>query len=75
MAFYAVFIAVWAIVGSGLGFGWPYAAGLVTAAAIALWHYTLINDRSREGCFRAFRLNHWVGFAVFAGVVAQYALH
>ena len=24
--------------------------------------------RSREGCFKAFRLNHWLGFAVFAGV-------
>jgi 4-hydroxybenzoate polyprenyltransferase len=25
--------------------------------------------RSREGCFKAFRLNHWVGAAVFAGTV------
>ena len=74
MAFYAVFIAIWAIVGGQLGFGWPYAAGLVAAAAIALWHYTLIRDRTREGCFRAFRLNHWVGFAVFCGVAAQSAL-
>jgi 4-hydroxybenzoate polyprenyltransferase len=41
------------------------------AAAIAAWHGTLIRVRSREGCFRAFRLNHWLGFAVFAGVVAE----
>jgi 4-hydroxybenzoate polyprenyltransferase len=34
----------------------------------------LIRTRSREGCFRAFRLNHWLGFAVFAGIVAQFAL-
>ncbi len=74
MASYAVFIAVWALVGARLGFGWPYAVGLVAAAAIALWHYTLIRDRTREGCFRAFRLNHWVGFAVFAGVAAQFLL-
>jgi 4-hydroxybenzoate polyprenyltransferase len=44
------------------------------AAALAqvVWHATLIRDRSREGCFKAFRLNHWVGFAVFVGVVLSY---
>ncbi len=75
MAFYAVFLAIWAVVGSRLGYGWPYAAGLLAAGAIALWHYTLIKDRTREGCFRAFRLNHWVGFAVFCGVAGRFALH
>ena len=74
MAFYAVFLAIWTAVGARLGYGWPYAAGLVAAAAVALWHYTLIRDRTREGCFRAFRLNHWVGFAVFCGVAVQFAL-
>jgi 4-hydroxybenzoate polyprenyltransferase len=74
MAFYAAFLIVWAIVGARLGFDWPYDLGLVAAAAIALWHYTLIKGRTREGCFRAFRLNHWIGFAVFAGVAAQFFL-
>jgi len=73
MAFYAAFIAIWAGLGARLGYGWPYFAGLAAAAAIALWHYTLIRTRSREGCFRAFRLNHWLGFAVFAGVVVALA--
>jgi 4-hydroxybenzoate polyprenyltransferase len=71
MGFYVLFIAVWAALGAHLGFGWPYFAGLAVAAGIAAWHYTLIRNRSREGCFRAFRLNHWLGFAVFAGVVAN----
>jgi 4-hydroxybenzoate polyprenyltransferase len=74
MAFYAAYLAVWAALGLHLGLGWPYFTGLGVAAAIAGWHYTLIRDRSREGCFRAFRLNHWLGFVVFAGVVAHYAL-
>ncbi len=74
MAFYAAFIAIWAALGAGLGLAWPYYAGLAVASAIALWHYTLIRTRTREGCFRAFRLNHWVGFAVFAGVVVDFAL-
>ncbi len=74
MLFYAAFLAIWAWLGSGLGAGWPYFAGLAAAGAIAGWHYTLIRTRTREGCFRAFRLNHWLGFAVFAGVVADFAL-
>ncbi|MEX1167421.1 MAG: 4-hydroxybenzoate octaprenyltransferase, partial [Hydrogenophaga sp.] len=26
-------------------------------------------DRTRDGCFKAFRQNHWLGFTVFVGVV------
>ena len=74
MAFYAIFIASWAALGARLGYRWPYFAGLAVAAAIALWHFTLIRTRSRDGCFRAFRLNHWLGFAVFAGVLTHFAL-
>jgi 4-hydroxybenzoate polyprenyltransferase len=69
MLFYALYLAVWAGLGAQLGFGGAYFTGLAAAAAIAAWHYTLIRARSREGCFRAFRVNHWLGFAVFAGVV------
>jgi 4-hydroxybenzoate polyprenyltransferase len=74
MACYGAFIAIWGVLGARLGLGWPYALGLVAAVAIAGWHYALIRDRSREGCFRAFRLNHWLGFAVYAGIVADYAM-
>jgi 4-hydroxybenzoate polyprenyltransferase len=74
MAFYAAFLAIWAGVGIYLGLGAAYFAGLVAAAAIAAWHYTLIRERTREGCFRAFTANHWLGFAVFAGVAAAYAM-
>ena len=70
MAFYAAFLLIWAALGWQLGLGRPYFVGLTVAGATALWHYTLIRDRTRDGCFRAFRLNHWVGFAVFVGVVA-----
>jgi len=73
MVFYVLYLVVWAALGARLHFGWPYFGGLGVAALIAGWHYTLIRDRSRDGCFRAFRLNHWVGFAVFAGAALQYA--
>jgi 4-hydroxybenzoate polyprenyltransferase len=74
MAFYGAYLAIWALIGSDLGYGWPYDTGIAIAALIACWHLTLIRERTREGCFRAFRLNHWIGCAVFAGVVAQHAL-
>jgi len=40
----------------------------------AVWHFSLIKGRTREGCFKAFRLNHWVGATVFAGIAVGYAL-
>jgi 4-hydroxybenzoate polyprenyltransferase len=40
----------------------------------AAWHGWLIRNREREACFKAFRLNHWLGFAVFAGIAASYAI-
>jgi 4-hydroxybenzoate polyprenyltransferase len=70
MACYAMFVASWAALGAAIHLAWPWFAGLAVAAALAAWHWTLIRARSREGCFRAFRLNHWIGFAAFAGVVA-----
>ena len=74
MICYAVYLLIWAaVLASRIS---PVALGLSMAAATAqaAWHYTMIKDRAREGCFRAFRLNHWLGFTVFAGVVAGYAI-
>ena len=68
MAFYAVYLGLWGVLGARIGLGWGYGAGLVVAAAQAIWHFTLIRGRTREGCFRAFKQNHWLGFAVFAGI-------
>ena len=42
------------------------------ALAIAGYHYTLIRTRTREGCFRAFNHNNWLGAAVFAGIAGEY---
>ncbi|WP_374586333.1 4-hydroxybenzoate octaprenyltransferase [Ideonella dechloratans] len=69
MTFYVVYLGLWAWVGERLGLAWPYQLGIGVAAAQVVWHGWLIRHRSREGCFQAFRLNHWVGAAVFAGTV------
>jgi 4-hydroxybenzoate polyprenyltransferase len=74
MGFYAAYLALWAGLGLHLGLAaGPFLAGMGVAAAQAMWHFTLIRQRSREGCFLAFRQNHWLGFAVFAGVAAALA--
>ena len=74
MLFYSLYLVSWALLGRGLGLGAWYLAGIAVAAAQALWHFTLIRGRTREGCFKAFRLNHWLGFAVFAGTALDLAL-
>ena len=74
MGFYGAYLLSWGWIGHSLGLGGWFIAGLAVAGAQAAWHWTLIRDRTREGCFRAFRANHWVGFAVFAGVVADLSL-
>ena len=71
MFFYAAFLGVWGVVLDATQKP-LLLAGLAAAALQAAWHFLLIKDRSREGCFKAFRLNHWVGFAVFAGLVLSY---
>jgi 4-hydroxybenzoate polyprenyltransferase len=74
MGCYAVFLVSWAwLLGPQLARA-PWALALVAAGLQALWHFTLIRGRTREGCFRAFGLNHWLGFTVFLGVAGGYAL-
>lgn len=67
MVFYATYLAVWGVLLDAPHKPWVQ-VGLAAAAAQAAWHFVLIKDRTREGCFKAFRLNHWVGFAVFTGL-------
>jgi 4-hydroxybenzoate polyprenyltransferase len=74
MVFYAVYLVSWALLGRMLGLGAWFLTGIGVAALQALWHFTLIRTRSRDGCFAAFRANHWLGFAVFAGVATDLAI-
>ena len=71
---YAVYVGGMVVVGRALHLGPAYYGGLAVAAACAAYHGWLVRGRDRDRCFVAFRHNHWLGFAVFAGVVADYAL-
>lgn len=73
MACYAVYLGLLVWVGRMQGLGTFFYGGVLAATLLALWHYVLIRKRERAGCFRAFLSNHWVGLAIFAGTVADYA--
>ena len=72
MGCYAVTLALLAWAGHMAHLHWIFYAGLLVAASIAGYHYTLIKGREREPCFKAFLHNNWFGAAVFAGIAAGY---
>lgn len=72
MLCYAAMLAVLVLIGMKLQFGLYYYLGLGAAGMLMLYHYTLIRERSRDGCFKAFLHNNWVGGAIFAGIAADY---
>ena len=74
MGFYLVYLASWTWLGLRLGLGRWFLLGIAAALAQVAWHYLLIKDRSRDGCFKAFRENHWLGFTVFVGTAVDLAL-
>ena len=70
LSFYLVQLAIWSWAIVPQTNAWAWWLGVVVVLAQVVWHATLIKDRTREGCFKAFRANHWVGFTLFAAVVA-----
>jgi 4-hydroxybenzoate polyprenyltransferase len=73
MLCYALFLAAMAAIGVWAAYGPFYQAGVAVAALVAAYHYTLIRDRAREGCFKAFLHNNWIGAAIFAGIALDSA--
>ncbi|MBC7548501.1 MAG: 4-hydroxybenzoate octaprenyltransferase [Polaromonas sp.] len=73
MLSYVIFLSIWAqalwsIIGSAI-----YLIAIGCALLQALWHGWLIRKRQREACFKAFRMNHWLGLTVFVGVALALA--
>lgn len=71
---YLLYLSIWGFALDGRVQSAIFYVAIAVALVQVAWHYTMIRTRSREGCFKAFRLNHWLGFTVFAGIVAGYAL-
>lgn len=67
-------LVVLSLTAQQLALAWTFDVALVLVAMLFAWQQWLIRDRERNACFRAFVNNNWVGAAVFAGIVAHYAL-
>jgi 4-hydroxybenzoate polyprenyltransferase len=74
MLCYLVYMGIWAMALAQYALGAMFYVAFALALGQVVWHYTLIRTRSRAGCFKAFRLNHWLGFTLFAGIAASFAL-
>jgi 4-hydroxybenzoate polyprenyltransferase len=74
-ACYLLSLGLWLLLGLiFFGMGWAFYAALALAFLQAAWHLQLIRDRTRDGCFKAFRLNHWIGATLFAGIALDTGL-
>lgn len=68
----ALVILVLCIVGAQAELGSYYFFAVVVAATLFVYQQHLIRNRDRDECFKAFLNNHWVGLAIFTGVVVDY---
>ena len=71
VVFYLLFLCFWLLALIPLALGAIFYIAIALALAQVGWHWWLIRTRTREGCFRAFRMNHWVGFTLFAGIAGS----
>ena len=54
---------------------WPFYTGLVIAIGLCIYQQYLIRERQRDPCFTAFLNNHWLGMAIFLGIVIDLAFY
>jgi 4-hydroxybenzoate polyprenyltransferase len=64
--------AMW-LVGTRLQLGHAYTVGWCAALAIIVLQHWLARSRDRDACFRAFKLAHWAGAALWAGMAVDFA--
>lgn len=68
---YVIYLSIWTIAGVLYAYSAIYLIALFAAVVQVVWHVWLIRNREREACFKAFRLNHWLGFTVFLGIAVS----
>ena len=70
----ALMLVLLLIMGWWRSLGWPWFAAVGVVAALFARQQWLARGRERDGCFRAFRNNNWVGLALFLGLAANFIL-
>ena len=68
----SLMIAVLIVIGVKINLGGMYFVGIGAAATLAVYHQYLIKERDPECCFAAFLNNHWLGAAIFMGLLSHY---
>jgi 4-hydroxybenzoate polyprenyltransferase len=71
VASHAIFLMLMAIIGWWQFLGILYYVGLIIAAGLVYYQYSLIRTRDRDACFKAFVNNNWLGCAIFVGLAAD----
>jgi len=71
---YAMFLAALVLVGQRAELGDYYTAALGVVVPLVAWEFWRARDRSRDGCFKAFLHNNWIGATVFAGIALHFLL-
>ncbi len=74
MVCHAMFTTIMVFIGQWQQMGLAYYIALVIAAGLMLYQYTLIKNRDRALCFKAFLHNNWVGLVIFVGIVLDFIL-
>jgi len=70
----AVFIALVAFIGFVNELPIVFWIGLGLAASLLVYQQKLIHQRERDACFKAFLNNHYVGLAIFIGLLFSYPI-
>ena len=71
---YVMMLLIVLLAGIYAGLGKWFVAGCFSAGLCVIYHYRLIRNRDRDGCFLAFRHNNWLGAFIFLGIALDYAL-
>ena len=72
--FYALALAGFAAAGAAAGLGWPYWIALVAAGTQLAWQLRGFSADDPADCLMRFRSNRWIGWILFAGIVAAQLL-
>ena len=71
----ALMLLALVLIGLRAGLGFWYFASVACAGCLMAWHQWLARNRDPAGCFAAFLHNHYIGLAVFVGIVLHYAFN
>jgi len=67
-------LGTWFLLGVNLDYQHAFFVGLIAIVGLFAYQHHLIADRSREGCFAAFKNNIWVGVVLLVATLAEVTL-